>query len=764
MKQFFMILGWVLAMAFGAQAQVFIVERPPHRPHPMPHSWAEVEITSTRVDAKIRDSIATTTVEELIYNPNDQPMEGTFLFPVPKGAQLNKFTMDIDGKPVEAELLKSDKARGIYEDIVRRMKDPALLEYAGRDLFKVHVFPIDPRGKRRLVFSFTEVLKTDSGLVRYAFPLNTEKYSAKPLKNVSVQIDLETARPLKSIYSSSHTVDIRRDGSHRARIGYEASNAKPDSDFELFFMPESSDVGATLMTYRNGDEDGFFLLLASPGVDVKEERIIPKDVVFVLDTSGSMAGNKLSQAKKALQFCIDNLNDEDRFEVIRFSTDVDPLFHELTAVSETSRKRAVDTVKKFKPIGSTAIDAALKAALELQPAKADRPFVVIFLTDGLPTVGETDNDRIIAAAKEKSGGHARVFCIGIGTDVNTHLLDSIAGDTGAQTQYVLPEEDIETKVSNFYAKIKDPVLSRPRLILPESIGASRIHPGHLPDLFKGDQLVVVGRYKTDGKARISLEGVANGKKQTHAFPVRFGDSPNEYDFIPRLWATRRVGWLLDEIRLHGENPETKDEVTQLAREYGIVTPFTSYLIVEDETRRNVPAVARTMPLSDSAGRADSRRVYESFSRSESGAEAIQNSRSSLALKDANTASGGLAGMAAAAPKVMAAPAITAPTASAPGLGAAVTTPSSLQVETLGNSQSSLAQEARYVGGHSFYFNGKQWVDVRVQKLASAKPVRIQFNSKEYYDFLQKNPQASQWFSLGRNLQIVIQNTVYEIYE
>jgi Ca-activated chloride channel family protein len=466
MKRFLARLVCVVGLVAGVslQAQVFIVDRPARPPHS--HGWAEVGITSTRIQAKIRDAVAMTTVEEQIYNPNSQPMEGTFLFPVPRGAQLDKFTMDIDGRPVEAEMLKAEKARGIYEDIVRRMKDPALLEYAGRDLFKVHVFPIDPHGKRRLVFSFTEVLKTDSGLVRYAFPLNTEKYSAKPLKNVSVQVDLETTQPLKSIYSSSHSVEIKREGNRRARIGYEASNTQPDNDYELFFMPEASEVGATLMTYRNGGEDGFFLLLASPGVDVKEERIIPKDVVFVLDTSGSMAGKKLTQAKKALEFCVENLNESDRFELVRFSTDVDPVFGRLTAVSEASRRQAGDKLKLFKPIGSTAIDAAMKAALALRPEKADRPFVVIFLTDGLPTVGETDNERIIAAVKEKSGGHARVFCFGIGTDVNTHLLDSIAGETGAHSQYVLPEEDIETKVSNFYAKIKDPVLSHPRLVFP----------------------------------------------------------------------------------------------------------------------------------------------------------------------------------------------------------------------------------------------------------------------------------------------------------
>jgi Ca-activated chloride channel family protein len=747
-------------MVFHVEAQVFVANTLPLRPGGHPTHWSDVEIISTHIQARILNGISKTTVEEILYNPNSVTAEGEFLFPVPKGAQLDKFTLDIDGKPVEAELLKSDKARGIYEDIVRRKKDPALLEYAGRDLFKVHVFPIEPRGKRRLVFSFTEVLKIDSGLVRYVFPLSTEKHLSKPLKQVRVDVDLEVTKPLKAIYSSSHSVEVARKDARHATVSYEAKDIRPDGDFELFFMSEASEVGATLMTYREGNSDGFFLLLASPGIDVKEERVIPKDVVFVLDTSGSMAGNKLSQAKKALEFCIENLNEDDRFELIRFSTDVDPLFKQLTDVSAASRKKAVDALKKFKPMGSTAIDVALKGALALQPGKTERPFVVIFLTDGLPTIGENKNDRIVATVRGMSSGHVRVFCFGIGTDVNTHLLDGIAEETGAQSQYVLPEEDIETKVSHFYSKIKDPVLTHPHVSIPESIGATCIHPNPLPDLFKGDQLVVVGRYKSDGKTKITLEGITHGKKQTYSFPVRFGSGDREYDFIPRLWATRRVGWLLDEIRLRGENKETKEEVIELARNYGIVTPFTSYLIVEDEARREVPESVRSMPVPAPSVVAESRVMYKGLNHTQSGDLAVRSARSSMALKSADNVNSGLAQMSAALP------ATTSPAVAGPASGEADDKPKARRSkrETWDKTEAVPSQQVRYAGGRSFYFNGKQWVDVRVQKLSGNKPVRIQFNSKAYFDFLGKNPQVAQWLSLGRNLQFVIQNSVYEIYE
>ena len=257
--------------------------------------------------------------------------------------------------------------RSIYEDIVRKLKDPALLEYADRDVFKVRIFPIEPNSKKRITLSYTQVLKSDSGLVSYVYPLNTEKFSAKPIKNVSVKVELETKRPLKSIYSPTHSVEIKRHGADRATAGFEATDVRPDTDFALYFAPEKDELGVNLLTHRQSDEDGYFLLLASPGVDVKEKQVVMKDIAFVLDTSGSMAGKKLAQAKKALQFCVENLNDGDRFEIIRFSTEVEPLFERLVKATEQNRAKADEFIKALKPIGGTAIDDALQKALACGP-------------------------------------------------------------------------------------------------------------------------------------------------------------------------------------------------------------------------------------------------------------------------------------------------------------------------------------------------------------------------------------------------------------
>jgi Ca-activated chloride channel family protein len=265
---------------------------PPSRSY-VPPAWAPLEVTLDQATVRIKDQIAVTSIEQEFYNPNPRQLEGTFLFPVPKGAQINKFTMEINGKQVAAELLASDKARGLYEEIVRKLKDPALLEYSERDLFKVRIFPIEPNAKKRITLSYSQVLKSDGGLVNFILPLNTEKFSAKPLKTVSVKVEVETRRPLKSIYSPSHKVEVKRNGSNKATVGYEASDLKPDADFQLFYAQEEGEIGLNLLSYKSAGEDGYFLLLASPGADMKNTRTNPKDVAFVLDTSGSMQGAKI---------------------------------------------------------------------------------------------------------------------------------------------------------------------------------------------------------------------------------------------------------------------------------------------------------------------------------------------------------------------------------------------------------------------------------------------------------------------------------------
>jgi Ca-activated chloride channel family protein len=755
-------LALVLLGARSARADGFIVVSEPVRVPNGNFPFTPLQVSYHHVTAKIDGQICTTTVDEEFYNPNERTLEGTYLFPIPKSAQIDKFTMEIAGKETDAELLSADKARAVYEEIVRQEKDPALLEYADQGLFRVHVYPIEGNSHKRVRITYSEALKMDSGLVSYTYPLNTEKFSSAPIQDVSVSVQLSSDDPITSIYSPTHHVEIKRDDARHATIGYEAKNVQPSTDFQLFFAPEKRDVALNLLTYRVGDRDGYFMLLATPNLDAKTKRL-PKDVTFVLDTSGSMADDdKLVQAKKALTFCLANLNPEDRFEVIHFATEPEALFGSLTAASPDAVAKAEDFVKSLTPDGGTAIDDALKQAIALRPAKSERPYAVVFLTDGEPTVGETSPDAIVADTDRAASDGTRIFCFGLGTDVNAHLLDRIADHTHATSDYVLPDEDIEVKVSNFFAKIREPVLSNVALAFPDGVHVSKLYPQALPDLFKGEQLVVSGRYTGDGSGNCVLTGDADGVKQAFSVPVTFSRENLDRPFVPRLWASRRVAYLLDQIRLHGDNPELKDEVSDIAREFGLVTPYTAYLIMQDEQRRNVSASNQIMRdfSRDADAQAKAGAAMNEF-RVATGEGAVSIARGQNDLKDSLQAQKSIDesnveyahGLGLSTSTATAALAGAAPMADAPA-AAPMSDPAARLVQ--------YTQRARFVGDRAFYQNGNEWDDANLSTQQNAHVVHLSFGSDEYFAFLAGHPEADRYLALGRNVKIALGNDEYDI--
>lgn len=751
------VLAFLAAVAFPAAlaADGFIVV--PDPPHHVPghFGFAPLEVTFHHVTVDVKDLVAVTTVDQEFFNPNDAQLEGTYLFPLPAGAHIDRFSLDVNGRMMEAELLPADKARAIYEDIVRRAKDPALLEYAGRDAFKVRIFPIEPRSRKRVRITYTELLRSDAGLVEYVYPLNTEKFSSAPLESVSVVVTLDGVQPLKTVYCPSHEAEVRRSGDRKAVVGWEARDAWPDTDFKVVFSRTPDPLGVDLITHRLAGGEGTFLLMITPGFIEGTSVVQPKDVCFVLDTSGSMASKKLDQAKRALAFCLANLAPQDRFEIVRFSTEAEPLFGRLEPVGRESLARAQEFVDDLKPIGGTAIGDALDRALALRgkdrAADVARPYLVVFLTDGLPTIGETREDAIVAGVRKAAAG-TRIFSFGIGTDVNTHLLDRISGDTRGLSQYVLPNEDIEVKVSSFYTKLRDPVFSDLSLTFTNrAIRVTALHPQELPDLFNGDVLVVFGRYTGSGAAAVKVSGTFAGKRREFVADVSFSAVEDDNAYVARLWAVRRVGWLLDEIRLRGESRELRDEVTSLAREFGIVTPYTAYLVVEDEARRGVPRELRSFQeLEDDReilGRAkdlmDSVRLEAAAPAARTGAGAVANAQAVQELKlnasESQAARG--SGLAKSAP--------------APAEG-----PAGYRASQAGN----YASQVRVVNGRAFYQNGNLWTDSTAQADGKLRNRQVRFGSDEYFALLAKFPRAAGWFSLGTNVDVVVDGTLYQVRE
>ena len=541
-----------------------------------------------RATVKITERVAVTHVDQVFVNPTNRDLEATYIFPLPKGATVSDFYLYVNGRRTKGEILEKNRARNIYEGIVRRMQDPGLVEYLGRDLFQCRVYPVPKHSEQRLEIEFSQLLPYQAGVTTYTYPMRTDRASAKTLQDFTMSVSIHSKTGIKTVYSPSHQIYSRKKDDHHAVAGFEKHQALLDRDFELLYTVSDKTVGLNLLTYREDSEPGFFLLMASPKNDFQQREIIGKHISFVIDTSGSMAGAKMTHAKQALQYCLSKLNADDRFNVVRFSTDVEAFEKMPVSASQQNIQRAQNFVKRMEAAGGTAIAEALEKAIA-NHTKADEPNLIVFLTDGHPTVGVTEPKTIIKQVVKGNRVKAKIFVFGVGDEINTHLLDKISSENGADSTYVKPNQEIKKMLAGFYDKVSHPVLTQLNLDFGK-IHEYDVLPKKLPDLFKGSQLIVLGRYRDQGHSALVLTGKAGKKSKKFVFEGSFPKASQANDFIPRLWATRKIGYLLDNIRLGGERQELINEVITLSKRYGIVTPYTSYLVTED-----TPQVALQRP-------------------------------------------------------------------------------------------------------------------------------------------------------------------------
>jgi Ca-activated chloride channel family protein len=532
----------------------------PPRPPQQPPVWETppAELARLKVNVEIRDQVAMTELDQVFRNPSNRRLEGTYLFPLPPDAAVKDMSLYIDGKAVECEVVEAQKARQIYEGIVRSMRDPALLEYVGRDLVRLRIFPVEPLQERRVTFKYSQVMRRDFDLFVYAYPLITRDQVQRPIGEFDLKGMVATQLPITSIYSPTHDIALERRNETQVKFSFNQKNQPPQRDFKLYIGTHKSELGADLIAYRDGDGPGTFMLLLAPPMRNAERGTMPKEVTFVFDTSGSMAGEKIVQARNALKYCLNSLRERDRFRLIRFSTEIEEFSKEPLEATQENVQRAVKFVDDLRASGGTAIRDALMAALENRAAaKEECPQVLVFLTDGLPTVGETRIEQIVEDVARSNQVQMRIFSFGVGYGVNTRLLDTVSDNNGGVADYVAPEEDIEVKVSNFFSKIADPVLTDVSLDF-RGVDVVDLYPRKLPDLFAGSQVTLLGHYRGNGPATVVLSGKvattdSDGRsskleKKVFEYELRFPKESREADFLPRLWAIRRVGHLMDEIR------------------------------------------------------------------------------------------------------------------------------------------------------------------------------------------------------------------------
>src|SRR4051812_5925757 len=588
-------LVFVMTAAQFARAQGVIVPRQRPCPDcPVRQLPRALPIKSIKIDTRIAQQVATTHVEQVFRNDTDVVLEGTYFFPVPETAAVSEFAIWDGSRRLVGEVRSREEARRIYDEIVRRQRDPGLLEYAGKDLFQASIFPIPAHSDKKLELTYTQVLQAESGTVSYRYPLGTGHNLAQ-IGEVNGRVDIEAKEPIRNIYSPSHDVDQTNHGSRNARVTFESKAGREPQDFQLFYSISREDFGLSLLTHREPGKDGYFLMMLSPKDDWSENEYAAKDIVFVLDTSGSMNDEgKIEKARSALLFGVKSLRPEDRFNIISFAGEERLMESGMISADDKGRARGAEFVGKLKATGGTNINDALRAALKQFDA-TDRPKMLVFMTDGLPTVGETNVQRIIENSHTARVKGLRLFTFGVGYDVNTALLDKLASENGGVADYVEPKENLEIKVSNFFTKINFPVLTDLALNMG-GVRTDLVYPRNLPDLFKGTQITLIGRYENDDDLRritVALTGKTGRTPRTYSFEnLGFPLKEDDNDFLPRLWATRRVGWLMEQIRTNGEQKELRDEIVDLGTRYGIVTPYTSYLALEDRQISQLPMAGR----------------------------------------------------------------------------------------------------------------------------------------------------------------------------
>lgn len=719
--RFLSLVSFLFLLATNTLAQGVIVPGPcqrcpdtPRIPQVLPRS---LPVKSIKIDVRIGSQVATTHVEQVFRNDTDATLEGTYFFPIPETASISEFAIWDGNRRLVGEVRSREEARRIYDEIVRRQRDPGLLEYAGKNLFQASIFPIPPRSDKKLEITYTQVLRSEAGTVAYRYPLGTGRQVAE-IGTVSGRVEVESAMPLRNIYSPSHVVDIKPNGDRRSVVSFETSGAREQQDFQLFYTLTRDDFGITVLTHREPGKDGYFLLMLSPKDDWSEQEYSAKDIVFILDTSGSMAeAGKMEKARAALLYGIRILRPQDRFNIVSFAGEERLMETGLITADDAGRKRGEDFAKTLRPVGGTNINQALLTGMPLL-RQSDRPRLIVFLTDGLPTVGETNVARIIENVRASRPTGVRLFTFGVGYDVNTALLDKLAGENGGVADYVEPNEDLEVKVSNFFAKINYPVLTELQLNMA-ALETDLIYPRSMPDLFRGSQVTLIGRYKNQSDmdyVRLTLTGKAGKTQRTFVYDnLRFPLRNEQNDFLPRLWATRRVGWLMEQIRTNGEQQELRDEIVDLGTRYGIVTPYTSYLALE-------PGAAPQQITS-----------LQVLGRNATGA--LRNAPPPKAA-DAAVTTGAVA--------------------------VAQSKRAREQQEAMRDDKDMSSDFVKSTKGKTFYLRDQIWIDSEFRPDRKLPETVVKFASAEYFELLKSKPQLAEFFSLGESVVVVFEGRVYRV--
>jgi Ca-activated chloride channel family protein len=795
---------------------------PAPMPSPTPHNGVlkggvsfGLHLQSEEIKVDINDQVAKTYITQTFMNDTDRNLAGTYLFPLPDDTTFSSFSLHIDGKPVEGRILEAMEARQQYEQIVRQMVDPGLLEYADYKTVRARIFPIPAHGTKKVELEYTQVLHADNGMLKYNFPLKGE--SEGSVDDVKIKLKIASKQGLRTIWSPSHEIESKKSDDHHAEVVYNATNTSPDKDFLLYYSVSDKELSANALTHKIAAEDGYFLLTLTP--PMAAAKPIAKDVVVAVDTSGSMQGEKIQQAKNAMKFIVNALNADDRVGLIEFNTDVETFKPTLVQATPENKKKAIAFIDDLEARGGTNIGDAVSTGVSLLSEATPRPGYLILMTDGQPTVGETNAAQLISRANSKRD--IRLFDFGVGYDVNTKLLNKLAEAHHGYSQYVEPKEDLETAMSSFYQKIKSPMLSNVKITI-DGIQTKDIYPREVKDIFAGSQVLLIGKYKSSGAGSVHLTGNINGLTKSYTFPVTMASNEPANTYLPRLWAMRRIGHLTDVAQENSENKEVVDEIVSLSKKYGIISAYTSFLVTDPSENHRIvnnpivpvfpsrrgqllqvaPSVARPMMHGGGSGSAPAAApvgmafgsmggaatgagaggnavVAQAFSATKAATnmgpflqQAGDNQYASAGASNNRNLSGRLMSKRQASftgAKEMQMDeerAMIRDLRSAPVSGEAAVSRAkamnALKSTELAYNKKDASEAIKVVEDKTFYLVDGIWTDSSYDAATNAKRQQVAFGSDEYFKLVRKNPSLAKYLAVGKRVIIMFNGVAYEI--
>jgi Ca-activated chloride channel family protein len=557
-----------------------------------------LEIREQAVHVTINNGIAVTDVTQVFLNKENRIVEALYTFPVPKGASVSNFSMIINGKEMVGEVVEKERARQIYNSYKQTKRDPGLLEQVDFKRFEMRIFPIPAGAEQHVRVTYCQEVDFDHDWASYVYPLatTTERSSDSSAGRFAVTLDIKSEVPIVETSSPSHADDfvVADHADNYVRASLETDAGDLNRDVVFAYRVERPRTGIDIVTSNAPGDDGYFQLTLTAGKEL-EKLDTGMDYVFVLDVSGSMAHDgKLGMSRNSLAAFFDGLGEEDRFELITFNVVPRPLFNSTQAVDDLSRSQAVDFLDEQRPRGGTSLRGALETAYRYQDP--DRTLNVVLLSDGMTETGE--QAVLLDLIRNRPSG-SRVFCIGVGNDVNRPLLAQMADEAGGLAAFLSAKDDFRRQAEGFRRKLMRPAASQIKLSFDGS-DVYDVEPKQLPSLYHGSPVRVYGRYRNSGPANITVEGDALGtpfrQTATIDLPAVNDDNPE----VERMWATHRIQQLLNEARRSGSDAQVKDEIVRLCEGYSVTSEYASFLVLENDqeykrwqiARRNATRIER----------------------------------------------------------------------------------------------------------------------------------------------------------------------------